>query len=153
MVRLLSSLYPMKTFLPRSTVPPEYFCALDSNLMRLDYLQRPELSKGTVDFVVSQEYWAPHPPPRITPLYQPVAPFPEIEKRKPQPMDYVFVLEMTVDAIRSGFAQKSCESLLRILYGGVGDDGVISEPCFPSGSRICIITFDRTLQFYDFTVA
>jgi protein transport protein SEC24 len=121
--------------------------------MRLDHLQRPELNKGTVDFAVSEEYWAPHPPPRISPLYQPVVSFTETGKREPQPINSVFVLEMTADAIRSGFAKRSCDSLLRTLYGGVDEDGVTAEPCIPAESRICIITFDRTLQFYDFTVS
>ena len=60
---------------------------------------------------------------------------------------------MTAEAIRSGFSQKSCESLLRILYGGVSDDGTQVAPCFPQSSRVCIITFDKTLQFYNLSVS
>ncbi|KIP06361.1 hypothetical protein PHLGIDRAFT_19471 [Phlebiopsis gigantea 11061_1 CR5-6] len=132
-------------------VSTEYFSNLDSNFLRLDHLQRPELNKGTVDFAVSREYWAPHPPPRIEPLYQPVLPSPEAGFRQPQPMAFVFVIEITAEAIHSGFATKSCESLLRTLYGGQLDDGTQVEPCFPEQSRICIMSFDRTLQFYEFS--
>ena len=136
-----------------STVSTEYFSNLDANFLRLDHLQRPELNKGTVDFAVSREYWAPHPPPRIKPLYQPVLPSLEAGFRQPQPMDFVFVIEMTSEAITSGFAKASCESLLRTLYGGQSDDGTQVEPCFPEQSRLCIMTFDRTLQFYEFSVS
>lgn len=68
-------------------------------------------------------------------------------------MDFVFVLEMTAEAIRSGFARQTCTSLARTLYGGISEDGTPVEPCLPARSRICIITFDRTLQFYDFSVS
>lgn len=126
---------------------------MDANFLRLDHLERPELNKGTIDFAVSREYWAPHPPPRIKPLYQPVASMPEAGHRQPQPMDYVFVIEMTADAIRSGFARKSCEALARTLYGGVSEEGTPAKPCFPANIRMCLITFDRTLHFYNFTVS
>lgn len=134
-------------------VSSEYFSNLDGNFLRLDHLQRPELNKGTVDFAVPQEYWAPHPPPRIEPLYQPVVPSSTTNLRKPQPLNFVFLIEMTAEAIRSGFARKSCEAVMRTLYGGLSDDGTQLTPCFPHQSRACIITFDRTLQFYDFSVS
>lgn len=131
-------------------VASEYFCNLDANLLRLDHLQRPELNKGTVDFAVPEEYWAPHPPPRIAPLYQPVIPSTETGSRKPQSMDYVFVIDVSVEAIRSGFTSTACESLRRILYGGTSEEDTIV--CFPSQSRICIVTYDRTLHFYNLSV-
>ncbi|KAI0761129.1 sec24-like protein [Irpex lacteus] len=126
-------------------VASEYFCNLDANQMRLDHLQRPELNKGTVDFIVPEEYWAPHPPPRIKPLYTPVTPFREAEKRKPAPMDYVFAIDVTVDALSSGFTTQACNSLLRVLYG----DEAAEQPCIRPQSRICIMTFDSSVHFYD----
>ncbi|KAJ3559261.1 hypothetical protein NM688_g447 [Phlebia brevispora] len=138
-----------KTPIHSRAVAAEYFCNLDANLLRLDHLQRPELNKGTVDFAVPEEYWAPHPPPRITPLYRPIIPSTETGFRKPQPMDYVFVIDVSAETIGSGFARKACESISDILYGRTFEDGSTVEPCFPSSSRVCIITYDQALHFYD----
>ncbi|TFK84659.1 sec24-like protein [Polyporus arcularius HHB13444] len=126
-------------------VAPEYYCALDASLLRLDHLQRPELNKGTVDFAVPEQYWAPHPPPAIRPLYYSMSPDPSTSTRKPRPMDYVFAFDVSQDAVRLGFLQTACNVLLELLYGR--DDSVL--PCFPTSSRIAILAFDRTLQFYN----
>lgn len=129
-------------------VMPEYFCNLDANMLRLDYLQRPELSKGTVDFAVPEEYWAPHPPPSIRPLYHSMLPEPTTSRRIPAPMDYVFAFDVSQEAVRSGFLQTACNVLIELLYGR--DDTI--PPCFPPSSHIAILAFDRTLQFYNLSV-
>jgi protein transport protein SEC24 len=129
-------------------VAPEYFCNLDANLMRLDHLQRPELNKGTVDFAVPEEYWAQSPQPRIKPLYQPITSLPESDRRKPQPMDYVFAIDVSAEAIMPGFAGHACAIIKRALYGGES-----CAPCIPSQSRICIISFDTEVHFYDLSVS
>ncbi|CDO77071.1 hypothetical protein BN946_scf184473.g15 [Trametes cinnabarina] len=126
-------------------VSSEYYCNLDANLLRLDQLQRPELTKGTVDFAVPEEYWAPNPPPHIRPLYFSVVAPSMSGLRKPQPMDYVFVLDVSQEAVRSGFLKVACATLLEVLFG----DGESIPPCFPQSSRIAILAFDRTLQFYN----
>ncbi|KAL1946226.1 hypothetical protein VTO73DRAFT_15353 [Trametes versicolor] len=126
-------------------VASEYFCNLDANFLRLDHLQRPELNKGTVDFAVSEEYWTPQPPPSIRPLYYSVVPQPTTGVRKPQPMDYVFAFDVSQEAVRSGFLKTACAVLLAALFG---DDESIPS-CFPQESRIAILAFDRTLQFYN----
>lgn len=129
-------------------VASEYFCNLDANFLRLDHLQRPELNKGTVDFAVPEEYWAPRPPPSIRPLYTFMLPESSTSRRKPVPMDYVFVVDVSQEAVRSGFLQVACSVLLEALYGR--DDTVL--PCFPPSSRIAILAYDRTLQFYNLSV-
>lgn len=129
-------------------VASEYFCNLDANFLRLDHLQRPELNKGTVDFAVSEEYWTPQPPPSIRPLYYSVVPQPTAGVRKPQPMDYVFVFDVSQEAVRSGFLKTACAVLLAALFG----DGESIPSCFPQESRIAILAFDRTLQFYNLSV-
>ena len=130
------------------TVTPEYFCNLDANMLRLDYVQRPELNKGTVDFAVPEKYWAPHPPPSIRLLYHSMLSEPTTSRRIPVPMDYVFAFDVSQEAVRSGFLQTACNALIELLYGR--DDTIL--PCFPPSSRIAILAFDRTLQFYNLSV-
>ncbi|THH07856.1 hypothetical protein EW146_g9184 [Bondarzewia mesenterica] len=132
-------------------VTPDYFCNLDANLLRLDHEQRPELNKGTVDFAVSEEYWAPHPPTRLSPSYFSVEPPPSTPNRKPQPMTYLFVLDVSQQAVHSGFLRAACASLRSILYGGLAADEGELQPCFPPESRLGIITYDHALHFYDFS--
>lgn len=120
--------------------------------MRLDHQQRPELNKGTVDFAVSEEYWAPHPAPRIIPLYQTVAPEPTAGKRVPQAMDFVFAFDVSAEAVQCGFTHASCLALLDLLYPPAAEDGSERASEFPSASKIAILSYDRTLHFYDLSV-
>jgi protein transport protein SEC24 len=46
----------------------------------------------------------------------------------------------------------ACASLAKILFGGAGDNGVPLEPCFPAGRQIAIVSYDRTLHFYNLSV-
>ncbi|KAJ3513513.1 hypothetical protein NLJ89_g2903 [Agrocybe chaxingu] len=131
-------------------VSPDYFCNLDVNMMRLDHLQRPELNKGTVDFVVtaSEEYWAQNPPPRINQPFFSIEP-PPAAARPPVPMDYVFAFDVSNETVISGFLQSACDAVKKILYGEEDENGVLSPALFPASNRIAIITFDTTLHFYD----
>jgi len=61
-------------------VPTSYFCHLDADGQRRDKLQRPELCKGSVEFVAPGEYMV----------------------RPPQPPVYVFVLDVSTAAVQSG---------------------------------------------------
>ncbi|KAH7926159.1 beta-sandwich domain of Sec23/24 [Leucogyrophana mollusca] len=130
-------------------VSPDYFCNLDTNLMRLDHLQRPELNKGTVDFVVSaEEYWAPPPLPKMSTSYFSIDP-PLSGPRKPQSMRYVLAFDVSIEAVQSGFLQSACACMRDLLYGGTTAEGASFEPCFPRDCEIAILTFDRTLHFYN----
>lgn len=137
-------------------VSSDYFCGLDSNLRRLDHLQRPELCKGTVDFAVPEGYWAAQPDPRLIPSY--FTPYPRSTAiRQPQPMRYVFTIDVSSDAVQSGLVQSACASLIDILYGSTTPNENIDQPnihktCFPVASQIAIITFDQTLHFYKLSV-
>jgi protein transport protein SEC24 len=77
--------------------------------------------------------------------------------RQPEPMRYVFVIDVSSEAVKSGLVHSACAALLDILYGPTeqteqGDNLDTGGPCFPSGSQIAVITFDRTLHFYNLSV-
>lgn len=133
-------------------VSTEFFCNLDANLMRLDHLQRPELNKGTVDFVVPEAYWANPPPISLTPSYYSVD-GPSTTPRKPQSMNYMFILDVSMEAVQSGFLRTSCNSIRKSLYGWSADDGVEREPCIPRESHVGILAFDSALYFYNLSVS
>ncbi|KAF8815725.1 sec24-related protein [Phlegmacium glaucopus] len=130
-------------------VPSDYFCNLDANLLRLDLMERPELTKGTVDFSVhsSEEYWGKNPPPQISMPYHSVEP-PPTGSRRPEPMDIIFAFDVSSDAVASGFLECACATLKDLLYAGEGD---LNDACFSHNGRMTIITFDTTLHFYDLT--
>ncbi|KAF8518397.1 Sec23/Sec24 trunk domain-containing protein [Hysterangium stoloniferum] len=134
-------------------VSSHYYSVLDSDLRRIDHLQRPELTRGTVDFAVSEEYWAPPARPRIIPSYYSATP-PSTTKRVPQPMRYLFVIDVSQEAITSGFVQSVCEGLINVFYGTQSPNEIINtsiEPplCFPPENEISIMTYDHTLHFYN----
>jgi len=113
--------------------------------LRLDHLQRPELNKGTVDFLVPDEYWAIEPPPNLNPSYASVGPPKQRQHRPPQPMNYVFAFDISVDAVKSGFLRSSCDALRTILYQETEEDVVCK---LPAGSKIAIISYDCVINVY-----
>ncbi|KAG0706925.1 hypothetical protein DFH29DRAFT_899078 [Suillus ampliporus] len=134
-------------------VSPDYFCNLDANLMRMDLPNRPELNKGTVDFVVSgKEYWAPPPLPRMNSSYFSIDP-PSSQAREPKSLSYLFALDVSLEAIRTGFLKSACDVLRDLLYGSTSIDGTQSEPSFPRGCQLAILTYDTSLHFYNLSPA
>ncbi|KAG5646343.1 hypothetical protein DXG03_003666 [Asterophora parasitica] len=132
----------------QTEVAPEYFCNLDANLTRLDHLQRLELNKGTVDFAVPEEYWAINPPEGFTLPYYTTDPR-KPGSRLPEPMKYVFAFDVSSEAVLTGFLRAACESVRTILFGGINEDGVPINACFPPESSLAILTYDQTIHFYD----
>jgi protein transport protein SEC24 len=98
-------------------VPQEYFGSLDANNQRTDIDERPELTRGTVEFVAPQEYMV----------------------RPPQPPVYVFVIDVSYNAVASGMVHKTCETILQMLDNLPG----------AGRTRIGFITFDNTVHFYN----
>jgi protein transport protein SEC24 len=146
--------HPLIMSLPFFFVPivtSEYFCNLDGRSMRLDHLQRPELNQGTFDFSVPKEYWAVNPPETLTTPFYSVEPR-HSGPRPPMPMNYVFLFDVSHEAVRSGFLQVACACVRTILFGGTSQDGSSVDPCFPAESSLAILTFDQTIHFYDLLV-
>ncbi|XP_047095080.1 protein transport protein Sec24-like At3g07100 [Lolium rigidum] len=99
-------------------VPGEYFCALDASGRRYDTDQRPELCKGTVEFVAPTEYMV----------------------RPPMPPSYLFLIDVSVSAVRSGLL----EVVAKTIKSCLGD-----LLAFPR-TQIGFVTFDSTLHFHSF---
>lgn len=100
-------------------VPAEYFMNLDMSGRRMDIMRRPELRKGTVDFVASKEYYA----------------------RPPKPASYVLAIDVTWGAMQSGMLKRAVDAIRELLYTG--------DRTLPPGTRVGIITFDKSVHFYN----
>lgn len=74
-------------------VPVEYFSPLDSEGRRADHNERPELSRGCVEYVAPAEYMV----------------------RPPQPPAYVFVIDVSYYAVASGMLASLSAALLAAL--------------------------------------
>jgi protein transport protein SEC24 len=108
--------------------PGEYFSPTDQTGVRVDRLQRPELMLGTVDFTVPKEYWS----------------------REPVGLRWLFLIDVSAEAVNRGFLDGFCEGVINALYGE-SDDGTESETVsrLPAGAKVGIVTFDKEMHFYN----
>ncbi|GMH08942.1 hypothetical protein Nepgr_010782 [Nepenthes gracilis] len=74
-------------------VPGDYFAHLDATGRRIDLDQRPELTKGSVEFVAPTEYMV----------------------RPPMPPLYFFLIDVSVSAVRSGMLEAVAETIKSCL--------------------------------------
>ncbi|KAM4834157.1 protein transport protein Sec24B isoform 2-T2 [Thomomys bottae] len=79
--------------------------------------KRPEVQNSTVEFIASSDYML----------------------RPPQPAVYLFVLDVSHNAVEAGYLKILCQSLLENLDKLPGD----------SRTRIGFVTFDSTIHFYN----
>ena len=120
-------------------VTPEYFAPTDPSGVRVDRAQRPELTMGTVEFMVPKEYWA----------------------REPVGLRWLFLIDVGQEAINRGFLEAFCEGILGALYSEDGADaneeqqnGETTEirRNLPLGSKVGFVTFDKEVHFYNCNV-
>ncbi len=109
-------------------VTPEYFAPTDPSGVRVDRMQRPELMMGTVEYLVPKEYWA----------------------KPPVGLRYLYLLDITQEAINRGFLQDVCDGILDALYGHEESE---EESKFPVGAKIALVTFDKEVHFYNLSPA
>ncbi|XP_037531091.1 protein transport protein Sec24B [Nematolebias whitei] len=79
--------------------------------------KRPEVQNSTVEFIASSDYML----------------------RPPQPAVYLFVLDVSHNAVEAGYLKFFCDSLLENLDKIPGD----------SRTRVGFLTFDSTIHFYN----
>lgn len=111
--------------------PSEYFCAMSPQGVRVDRDQRPELHRGTVEFVVPKEYWT----------------------REPVGLRWLFVIDVTQESYNKGFLETFCDGILAALYGGEyqGESDENGEPKrrVPEGAKVGFVTYDKDIHFYN----
>jgi protein transport protein SEC24 len=110
----------------------EYFAPTDPTGVRVDRLQRPELTLGTVDFLVPKEYWT----------------------RPPVPLNWLFLVDVTEESVNKGFLDGFCEGIMSALYGGQNDSGeedpdASAKGRIPPGCKVGIVTFDKAMHFFN----
>ncbi len=116
--------------------PSEYFCATSPQGVRGDRDQRPELCRGTVEFVVPKEYWT----------------------KEPVGLRWLFLIDVTQESYNRGFLEAFCDGILGALYGSDSEDGEKTdedaEPKrnLPPKSRVGFVTFDKEVHFYNVSV-
>jgi protein transport protein SEC24 len=118
-----------------NNVPSYYYSALDGVGLRLDRKSRPELTHGTVDFLVGKDF-------SIRPLQEPI---------------YVYAIDISHRAVASGLtaaALTAVRNSIGYLLGKLFFNCTLL--CFDLSAsigphdriRVGIITFDRAIQFY-----
>ncbi|XP_024381127.1 protein transport protein SEC24 C [Physcomitrium patens] len=82
-----------------SETPRDYLCNLGPDGRRRDADMRPELSRGTVEFVAPKEYMV----------------------RPPMPQVFFFLVDVSVNAVSTGAVASACSAINRVL-ADLGDD-------------------------------
>ncbi|KAK7533311.1 uncharacterized protein J3D65DRAFT_635077 [Phyllosticta citribraziliensis] len=110
-------------------VAPEYFAPTDPSGIRVDRLQRPELTLGTVDFMVPKEYWS----------------------KEPVGLRWLFLIDVSAEAINKGFLDGFCEGIMSALYGSAGatPEEQADGKKLPKGAKVGIVTYDKEIHFYN----
>jgi protein transport protein SEC24 len=100
-------------------VPKAYYSPLDEAGVRRDMMHRKELIYGSVEFIAPQEYMA----------------------RVPQPPAYLFVMDVSYNAIQSGMFVAAARAILQSLDKMIQSGG--------GRTQIGFITFDSSIHFYN----
>lgn len=114
-------------------VPPEYYSALTPQGSRVDREQRPEIMLGTVEFLVPKEYWS----------------------KEPVGLHWLFVIDVSQEAVKRGLLATFCEGIIAALYGCGTEKSKDSsnQRCFPTNCKVGIVTFDKDIHFYNLNPA
>lgn len=110
--------------------PPEYFSATNPQGVRVDRDTRPELHRGTVEFVVPKEYWT----------------------REPVGLRWLFLIDVTQESYNKGYVEAFCEGIRVALYGGEDqelDENGEPKRRIPEGAKVGFVTYDKDIHFYN----
>lgn len=112
--------------------PSEHYAAVDpATGYRADASMRPEFYRGSVDYIVNNpDYWT----------------------RQPTAPRYVYAIDVSLGAVRSGLASAALRSIKTILTSAAlpGDTTAQTPAGAPyTGARVAIFTFSSVLHFFD----
>uniref|UniRef100_A0ABI7ZTJ0 SEC24 homolog C, COPII coat complex component n=1 Tax=Felis catus TaxID=9685 RepID=A0ABI7ZTJ0_FELCA len=105
-------------------VPPQYFQHLDHTGKRVDAYDRPELSLGSYEFLATVDYCK--------------------NNKFPSPPAFIFMIDVSYNAIRSGLVRLLCEEL-KSLLDFLPREGGAEE----SAIRVGFVTYNKVLHFYN----
>uniref|UniRef100_A0A3P8XD86 SEC24 homolog C, COPII coat complex component n=1 Tax=Esox lucius TaxID=8010 RepID=A0A3P8XD86_ESOLU len=105
-------------------VPPHYFQHLDHTGKRVDCYDRPELSLGSYEFVATVDYCK--------------------NNKLPQPPSFVFFIDVSYNAVKSGMVNIVCQELKTLL-----DYLPRENPEVDSAVRVGFVTYNKVLHFYN----
>uniref|UniRef100_UPI0037E88546 protein transport protein Sec24C isoform X3 n=1 Tax=Semicossyphus pulcher TaxID=241346 RepID=UPI0037E88546 len=105
-------------------VPPHYFQHLDHTGKRVDCYDRPELSLGSYEFLATVDYCK--------------------NNKLPQPPAFIFLIDVSYNAVKSGMVNIVCEELKTLL-----DYLPRENPELDSVVRVGFVTYNKVLHFYN----
>uniref|UniRef100_A0A7N4PIF1 SEC24 homolog C, COPII coat complex component n=1 Tax=Sarcophilus harrisii TaxID=9305 RepID=A0A7N4PIF1_SARHA len=105
-------------------VPPQYFQHLDHTGKRVDFYDRPELSLGSYEFLATVDYCK--------------------NNKFPRPPAFIFMIDVSYNAVRSGLVKLLCEEL-KSLLDFLPREGGAEE----SAVRVGFVTYNKVLHFYN----
>ncbi|KAM6442109.1 protein transport protein Sec24C isoform 2-T4 [Liasis olivaceus] len=105
-------------------VPSHYFQHLDHTGRRVDYYDRPELSLGSYEYLATVDYCK--------------------NNKYPNPPAFIFMIDVSYNAVRSGLVRLICEEL-KTLLDYLPREGAMEE----SAIRVGFVTYNKVLHFYN----
>ncbi|NXH14703.1 SC24C protein, partial [Bucco capensis] len=105
-------------------VPPHYFQHLDHTGKRVDFYDRPELSLGSYEFLATVDYCK--------------------NNKFPSPPAYIFMIDVSYNAVKSGLVRLICEELKSLLDYLPWEDSMKK-----SVIRVGFVTYNKVLHFYN----
>ncbi|XP_054838382.1 protein transport protein Sec24C isoform X2 [Eublepharis macularius] len=105
-------------------VPSHYFQHLDHTGRRVDCYDRPELSLGSYEFLATVDYCK--------------------NNKFPNPPAFIFMIDVSYNAVRSGLVRLICEEL-KTLLDYLPREGNMEE----SAIRVGFVTYNKVLHFYN----
>ncbi|KCV72359.1 hypothetical protein H696_01752 [Fonticula alba] len=110
----------------KNEVTGDFYCNLDVMGQRLDQKDRPELSRGSVDYVAPADYFV----------------------RPAAPLHIVFVVDVSIQSQTSGALQAMCDAI-RLSLDSLPEQVSLDGERKPSPVRVSLVAFDRFVYFFN----